>query len=992
MNEELFNNLENNYLFCPENNCLNIPEILYEYSPLSSNVQYFCNMHTNTNEINQMNLSEFIEKSSNIKCYECHIDISKKDIYYCIKCKHVYDYDCFEEHVEKYNHSIIPINKNNLANNCLEHNNNYIFHCKECNKSLCSLCNLNYHNIERHNLIQIINAQNSQNDKEKKYNIFQKQKKLLEKIKKFNEKIFESLENDIIIKQRIIVNNNNYKYNFKSIFNFNNIDIENNNIFEELLDDIINKEEQNQNLDKEGFLSRILAPLYYSLMINKNKKDNEEYFYLMEKLIINLKEKLIPNNKKENNFNFRENSKSKKAKLKKSNNNIKNYPDEKNENNIFNNNKKDNKYINIENNRNNNFNISLDCSKRYYNISKGNIINNKTTENFCKYNLNNFSNNDDNYEKKIDCSGRYILGEYNYLKNNLLTNKNNINDFSITNNLNPNCNMTDNNKFYDNNNIQGNYNNEINKPPNITPINDNCYNFSNDISSSSNNNFNLNNSFTERGKNNLNPLINSKNNLINSCTNFSINLNYSSNNNFKDNNLSNKYNINESVSTHEKKKKLETSKNKSIKPIYNMIILSSGNFALSVKEAIEIYDFRKLNLSDKNNMIYNNEKIIENNCLLQRINLTKGKKINYVFEFPDNTLLCATFSKIFRIKLINDDLSYKILGILKLGNTELPTKLISLGDSLLLILSELKSNCLIKVFKKKSSNNSEINEDQIMGSSSFNQSFEYNEKDLSDKDYSSNEQNDGAPPIGNILYDKKSLEVDKSFQLIKHNINKERKLFLSIFEIKKPSGDYLYEFIATSNQVYNYGDDRIIFFGVKKFDNGQLNIYKIKIINNVSCSIQVNSVCQIKDQYICVGLQNHDLKGQISGFALLDIFTRDICRIIRDQEISSLYFIEGYDLLLASMEVRDTKKNYFMTKLFQVNKNPDDKGNKTIIDLKKIYEYKHNHTDTISSVIELKTFNFNLNLEQKALDENIIYVTSSHDSTLEVIKTKYIKE
>ena len=170
--------------------------------------------------------------------------------------------------------------------------------------------------------------------------------------------------------------------------------------------------------------------------------------------------------------------------------------------------------------------------------------------------------------------------------------------------------------------------------------------------------------------------------------------------------MSNKYNINESVSTHEKKKKLETSKNKSIKPIYNMIILSSGNFALSVKEAIEIYDFKKLNLSDKNNMIYNNEKIIENNCLLQRINLTKGKKINYVFEFPDNTLLCATFSKIFRIKLINDDLSYKILGILKLGNTELPTKLISLGDSFLLILSELKSNCLIKVFKKKSSNNS----------------------------------------------------------------------------------------------------------------------------------------------------------------------------------------------------------------------------------------------------------------------------------------------
>ena len=36
--------------------------------------------------------------------------------------------------------------------------------------------------------------------------------------------------------------------------------------------------------------------------------------------------------------------------------------------------------------------------------------------------------------------------------------------------------------------------------------------------------------------------------------------------------------------------------NKNNNPIYNMILLHTRNFALSMKEEIEIYDFRKLNL------------------------------------------------------------------------------------------------------------------------------------------------------------------------------------------------------------------------------------------------------------------------------------------------------------------------------------------------------------------------------------------------------------
>ena len=152
----------------------------------------------------------------------------------------------------------------------------------------------------------------------------------------------------------------------------------------------------------------------------------------------------------------------------------------------------------------------------------------------------------------------------------------------------------------------------------------------------------------------------------------------------------------------------------------------------------------------------------------------------------------------------------------------------------------------------------------------------------------------------------------------------------------------------------------------------------------------MNSICQLKDKYLCVGLKNHNLEGQISGFAIIDIFTREISRIIRDQEISCLYYNLEKNLLIASMEVRDIKSNYFMNKIYKVTNNVGDKG-KEEIDLKKIFEYKNGHRDTMSSIFELNSFCFNANIENDNLNENIILATSSHDSNLEVIKTNIKK-
>ena len=128
-----------------------------------------------------------------------------------------------------------------------------------------------------------------------------------------------------------------------------------------------------------------------------------------------------------------------------------------------------------------------------------------------------------------------------------------------------------------------------------------------------------------------------------------------------------------------------------------MVSLKSGNFAISNNRKVEIYDFRKLDFSKKRKT-FNKQSIKESNCLLQRIYFTndyKGKYISYIHQFPDETLLCSVYSQIIRIKLINNDKGHIIIGFIKLEDLELPRKIISLGDSLLAVLSEKKKNYFI---------------------------------------------------------------------------------------------------------------------------------------------------------------------------------------------------------------------------------------------------------------------------------------------------------
>ena len=155
----------------------------------------------------------------------------------------------------------------------------------------------------------------------------------------------------------------------------------------------------------------------------------------------------------------------------------------------------------------------------------------------------------------------------------------------------------------------------------------------------------------------------------------------------KENNIKDK-DINPIINNIMGKKYEEINKIRQRKSIFNMIILRSGNIATSSISTVTIYD--------KNKICCSNEQA----CELQKINIISSRKVSYVYEFPDETLLCSTFGRIYRLKLINNDKDYNILGMIVFEKFELPTILISLGNSFLIFLTELKDSCFIKAFIK----------------------------------------------------------------------------------------------------------------------------------------------------------------------------------------------------------------------------------------------------------------------------------------------------
>ena len=241
-----------------------------------------------------MKLEDYLQKSSvNIHCSFCSGLIFENEFIFSKINKVLYHIDCFKKYGLIIDDAYTKINRNYLFNNCLEHTNKFSFFCQQCQISLCSKCDLDYHDDKNHILLQIKTYRNTQNKNEAFKAIVTKQKALLKKIKEMNNTLIQSLENDIIIKERILDNYENNDCNYQTIINFNNFNLKKNEKYEKILDDIVIKynefKKNNKNIKSEEiFINTILSPLYYSMMINGNSKYNENIINLLNKKEINI--------------------------------------------------------------------------------------------------------------------------------------------------------------------------------------------------------------------------------------------------------------------------------------------------------------------------------------------------------------------------------------------------------------------------------------------------------------------------------------------------------------------------------------------------------------------------------------------------------------------------------------------------------------------------------------------------------------------------------
>ena len=754
-----------NHIFicpCPNNNCITIPEISYSFEPLNSIIKYKCN-NTKTNILieEKIKLGDFLKNTSTaIQCSLCKGLIFEEELFFAKNNKKLYHIDCLKICGFPKNDEYIKINSNFLFNYCLEHNNKYMFYCKNCKASLCLKCDIESHNDKGHIILQINSLRNNKHKIEDFKSMIIKQKALLNKIKDMFNRLFQSLENNITIKEQILENYENNCYNYQSIQNFDNFKLGNNKKYENLLDDIMNKYKEfernkiNTNIE-EIFINTILSPLYYSMMINDNTQYNDKIITLFNKKI---------------------------------------------------------NYINKENT------LKIEKSKNKY----------SDMDNFLNNNL------EINIKKKDD-------NNYNYGKKN--------------------------NKFSDK---------------------------------------------------------------------------------IENKNLKHK----------------EINNIKQEKSIYNMKILHSGNIALSSNGNVIIYD--------SNNLLSSKE-----NEYLQKINISKDQIVIYVFEFLDETLLCSIIGKIFHLKLIDNDKKYNILGIIKLDKEDYPSKLISLGNSFLAVLTLMKGYSFIRLFVKVKE--TENNNKYIKGDI---------KKINNNEDWNSDEQKEDIINDNSVYLDKIAIKKDKYFYPYSENnhLNLYKKLLCSIFEIKN-NNNYQntkrveYKFITTSNSIYYFGEDKLIFYSIKSGLNENIECKVNKKID-ISCSTESDSICQLNNHFLCVGLQNHYKNGQINGFAIINIEQKEISKIIKNFPIDSLYFNLEKKILISASDIVDNDDNHiYNIGLYKV---VEKRGE---IDFKKIYLFKSGHNDIIVSLFELENKR-NEEIYGENNNKEFVLISASMDANLKLIKIK----
>ena len=388
------------------------------------------------------------------------------------------------------------------------------------------------------------------------------------------------------------------------------------------------------------------------------------------------------------------------------------------------------------------------------------------------------------------------------------------------------------------------------------------------------------------------------------------------------------------------------------KVITSVSKLKSGNLILGFRNGlIKIY-----NLDNLCSPINGNEEIL----LID--NVIKQRKISCIYELNDNTLLCSTYSKIHKIKLKNNDTQYEIISKINLQQYEYPKKIIELGKELIVCLTQRNKKiddkkmieCYIRIFKL---NESEELDEEIGFLSDFDNEIIYNNNEGFASDLSSLDDEFQSYENGGI--------IDTKIKLYKKNIIKNSKYICTIFPTIinncNKNNEYLYEFIATSNDKMenSNGENKIYFYGVNKTSGGQhrLNFIMISEITEISCSQNVDSICKINNNLIGVGIEKH--QNKFAECAIIDFKKKELKLIIGNNSTNYFNISDNKNFFICSMNIKEEGyKNIDSIKYITIEKSKKD--GKNSIEFKRS-KFLLSFKNQFSNLIELKPKNISYN-------------------------------
>ena len=860
--------MEKKLSLCTYNNCYTIPKI----NLLNGNqrVNITCNEHEGNSNQHTYEISKYLsktEKRSKLTCSDCFkLFEDNQFFFYSNKLKKFLCSTCYNKIIST-NNDFVKRNYSNFWNKCILHNLSFIKYCKTCGISLCEICEKNPHN---NHIIEEIN-QKSENDVEEFKKNLEKQENMFETVKNIMIDCLNEMEKEFELKRLILNNYMNNNKNGNSIENLNEIYSDISQSFLNTLND--------QNI---SFEDKLLFPYYFFKNLRKNNKNNN-----------------CSNNKANNN----------------------NDNDDKQSNNL--NNNDNHNYVNDQ---------LYNKVRRHENIPKDlvNIINVEGDGNcfyrvisyfLYKNEINHLNIRQEIFERakklhnnnheKIDLLENYDLSMSNYIFNKMQNEGNFAGDYeiSIAHQL-YNINIAVYRPEIDSNQLSFiKFYNDDNKYDRdlliMIYINNNHY----QIAYYKKNKNNIDN---KDNKNNLTIKENGKIGILKLKRDLEIK---NENNKTPTENktiTNNTPKINFHYKTEEN---IKIFKIEEKNVIICMTRLSSSNLAIGLSNGIiKIYDVKII--CQQSNGLGNTK---ERETLLI-IDAFKGKRISYLYELKDKTLLCATFSKIHHIKLIKGDTDYEHIGSIKLSSKELPKKIIELGNELIVSLGEKtfkhenlsRKKCLIKVFnkintsvnsKKESEENSFclFSDNESINSCKSGQSVEWQSV------YSSNEED------SLLITNKKNLKEDLRIRLYKNNENKDDIYICSIFPIDSPGKENkegTYEFMATSNKNFYQGENCIQIFGIIKNPNRHGFIFFIKdTLNDLPCSRMNDSIIRINDKYIGIALQKYNEEGS-NGIAIFDVNSKRVVNIIKGMSIGLLNksIINNKFIFFTSNQTREVKK------------------------------------------------------------------------------------